>query len=324
MLKGNGLKILSSGSFLPKNIVKNNDLDSSIGTSDEWIKQRTGICQRQIASSDEDSASMGFEASKNAIENFKKINPDFSIDEIDLIIVATTTPNKIFPSVAAQIGGFLGLKKNLIVFDLNAVCSGFLYAFIVANNMISSSSGEIKKALIVGSEKMSSILDWNDRSTCVLFGDGAGAVLLGHDGEDNHDIGLIDYIFRSDTSLNHILYANNKDEFLKMNGKEVFMTASKELEKSIRDICEKNSISIDQIDLFLIHQSNERILKFLAESLGVPGEKFLVSISVHANTSAASIPLLIDYKKDLIKSNSLILIGAVGGGMVWGCCLFKT
>jgi 3-oxoacyl-[acyl-carrier-protein] synthase-3 len=255
MLKGNGVKILSTGSFLPKKIIKNDELDKSLETNDEWIVQRTGIKQRHISSESEDSAEMATFAALDAISKFKKINPDFSPqNEIGLIIVATVTPNKIFPSVSAQVSAKLGLKKDVIVFDLNAVCSGFLYAFVVANNLISCSpGGNLKKALVIGSEQMSSIVDWTDRSTCVLFGDGAGALLLGHEQERSiNDVfahvsdesagrpGMIDYLLRSDGALGEILYAQNKLECLKMNGKEVFLTACKDLEKTIRDFCERN------------------------------------------------------------------------------------
>lgn len=319
-INGNNIIILSNGGYLPKNLIKNEDLDKSLETNDEWIRQRTGITKRHIASSElgENTASMAYFAANDCIQKYKLINKDFLESEIGLIITATITPNKIFPSVAAQVASLLKIKDDVFVFDVNAVCSGFLYAYIIANNILSSNE-KIKNALIIGSETMSSILDWKDRSTCVLFGDGAGAILIGRNKNSQIDLGLIDYISRSDGSLGDILYANNNIEKLKMNGKEVFITASKELERCILDLCKKNSIEINEIDNFYIHQSNARILKLLSQNLNIDPNKILNSISEHANTSASSIPLLMN--KYPIKPNSKNIIAAVGGGMVWGAAL---
>jgi 3-oxoacyl-[acyl-carrier-protein] synthase-3 len=336
----NKVKILSSGSYLPKKIILNNDLDKSLETNDEWIYQRTGIKQRHISNkkdniSDdneniENAFFMGLHASIDCIEKYKIKNQNFSKEDIGLIIVSTITPNKIFPSVAAQISNGLEIKnKNIAVFDVNAVCSGFLYSFIIANNILSSSKDKIKYALIIGSEEMSSILDFQDRTTCVLFGDGAGCILIGfeenHDKNhnNNNDYGLIDYIMRADASFQNILYTNSINEKLKMNGREVFYLAIKELSQVIKDICLNNNIDISDIDYFFMHQSNERIINTICQNLSIDKNKAPISISNHANTSAASIPLLINENFSKLKKGSLIIIAAVGGGMVWGACLFR-
>jgi 3-oxoacyl-[acyl-carrier-protein] synthase-3 len=303
--------IKSSGSYLPNNKVTNFDLPKSLETSDEWIVQRTGIKQRFIANENEDVVTMGAKSAEKALKN-GKINPE----KIDMIIVATTTPNKIFPSCGVQIQSILGCK-NACAYDIQAVCSGFLYGYYIAAQILKSDKN-IKNILLIGAEKLSSILDWNDRSTCVLFGDGAGAILLSkRDGD-----GFIDGILKSDGDLSDVLYAN-KNNFLKMDGRKVFINATIKLEKVILDLCSRNNININDIQYFLIHQANVRILDYLAERLKVNKNKFLITVDIHANTSAASIPLLIDYYKDLFKENDLILMAGVGAGMTWGACLLN-
>lgn len=302
--------IKSTGNYLPSKCVKNMDLPKILDTSDEWIVQRTGIKQRYIADDSEDVVTMGTKAAERALG-------DMNRNEIDMIIVATTTPNKIFPSCAVQIQSLLGCK-NACAYDIQAVCSGFLYGYYTAAQILKSDP-EINNILLIGSEKMSSILDWNDRSTCVLFGDGSGAVLLSRKDGDG---GFIDAILRSDGDLASILYAEKNDS-LKMDGRKVFINATLKLEEVILNLCERNNVKIEDIKYFAIHQANIRILDYLAERLNLDKEKFLISVDIHANTSAASIPLLLNKYEDLFKEDDPILMAGVGAGMTWGASLLR-
>ncbi len=301
--------IKSTGSYLPEKKITNYELPKELETSDEWIVQRTGIKQRFIANENEDVVTMAVKASELTLK-------DVNRDEIDMIIVATTTPNKIFPSCAVQIQSLLGCK-NAFAYDIQAVCSGFLYGYYTASQIMKSDKN-IKNTLLIGAEKLSSILDWKDRSTCVLFGDGAGAILL----SKRHGEGFVDGMMRSDGGLTDILYAN-KNDFLKMDGRKVFINATIKLEKVILDLCERNNTNIQDVQYFLIHQANIRILDYLAERLKVEKSKFLVSIDIHANTSAASIPLLMNHHHDTFQRGDLILMAGVGAGMTWGACLLN-
>ena len=308
------IRIIGTGGYLPKKIVKNNDLPTKLNTNDEWINQRTGIRQRQICGEDENVSQMGAIAGRDAI-----VNSGLKPEDLNVIIVATTTPNKIFPSCATQIQTQLGCV-NAFCFDIQAVCSGFLYAYYIAINIM---QGDIKinNALIIGSEEMSKILDWNDRSTCVLFGDGAGAAVLSKSNSIENS-GYIDGILKTNGSLSEILYANH-NEFLKMDGKKVFITAVSELEKIIVQICQKNNIKLSDIAHFVVHQANLRILKHLATNLNIEENKFHTTIDIHANTSAASIPLLLNHHKNHFQNGDLILMAAIGAGMTWGAILIK-
>lgn len=308
----NIIKIIATGGYLPNKIISNDELSKKLDTTDEWIRSRTGIKQRHISSEEETTAFMASQAAQRALKE-----GNLSPEKIDLIIVATTTPNKIFPSVASEVGASLGCN-NIAAFDLQAVCSGFLYAYVTAVNMMQSNSN-INHVLVIGSERMSSILDWNDRASCVLFGDGAGAVLL----TKNSQFGYIDSILKSDGSLGNILYANNHIEGLKMNGRAVFAHATNKLAEIIRELCATNQIDLAQIDHFIIHQANIRILQFLAEKLKIDCSKMPASIESHANTSAASIPLLLNEYKANIKNGDLILMAAAGAGFTWGAALLR-
>lgn len=303
--------IKSSGSYLPEKKITNFELPENLNTSDEWIVQRTGIKQRFIANENEDVVTMGAKASEKALNDGKT-----NRDDIDMIIVCTTTPNKIFPSCAVQIQSILGCK-NACAYDIQAVCSGFLYGYYISCQIMKTDKN-IKNILLIGTEKLSPILDWNDRSTCVLFGDGAGTTLLSKRDED----GFIDGILKSDGNLSDALYTN-KNDFLKMDGRKVFINATIKLEKVILDLCVRNNININDIKYFAIHQANIRILEYLAERLKIDKKKFLVTVDIHANTSAASIPLLIDHYKNLFQKNDLILMAGVGAGMTWGACLLN-
>ena len=307
------IRISGTGSYLPSKVVLNDDLPKELQTSDEWIFQRTGIRQRQIANEHENTSFMAAKASGIAIENAVLLPID-----INLIVVATTTPNKILPSCATQVQSMLGCK-NAFCFDIQAVCAGFLYAYYTAINLMQNDK-TIRNALIIGSEEMSKILDWNDRTTCILFGDGAGAVVLSH--HDSINSGYVAGLLQSNGDLGDILTAE-KGHFLKMEGRKVFATAVTELENIIRRLCIENHINLNDIQYFLIHQANMRIIQQIAINLSVDEKKLLTSIDVHANTSAASIPLLIHHHRQIFKPGDLIIMAAIGAGMTWGAVLIR-
>ncbi|PPR35601.1 MAG: 3-oxoacyl-[acyl-carrier-protein] synthase 3 [Alphaproteobacteria bacterium MarineAlpha6_Bin4] len=313
--------ILGCGSYLPKKIVTNNDLSKKIDTSDEWIKTRTGIKQRYIASKNQLNSDLGFQAARKAIKNSK-----IKISDIDLIIVATSTPDHTFPSTATKIQAKLGLKKGF-AFDVQAACSGFIYAISIADNYISNK--QAKNVLVIGSEIFSRILDWNDRSTCVLFGDGAGAIVLSDNKKKNS--GIISTELYSDGRFYDLLYvnggvsSNQKSGHVKMKGKEVFRHAVEKLSNCIELSLKKNNLVKDQIDWIIPHQANKRIMDMTANKLGIPREKILITIDRYANTSSASIPLTLDYalSKKIIKRGQIVVLEAIGGGLTWGCSILK-
>ena len=313
--------ILGCGSYLPKKILTNNDLSKKLDTSDEWIKTRTGINQRYIADKKQLNSDLGFEAAKKAIKNSK-----IKTSSIDLIIVATSTPDHTFPSTAAKIQGKLGIKKGF-AFDIQAACSGFIYALSIADNFLSNN--QASNALVIGSEIFSRILDWNDRSTCVLFGDGAGAIVLSKKKKMNS--GIISTELYSDGRFYDLLYvnggvaSNQKAGHIKMKGKEVFKHAVKKLVSSIQFSLKKNKLKKEDIDWIIPHQANKRIMDMTAIKLGVPKSKLLVTVDQYANTSSASIPLTLDYalSKKIIKRGQIIVFEAIGGGLTWGCSILK-
>jgi len=313
--------ILGCGSYLPKKILTNNDLSKKLNTSDEWIKTRTGINQRHIADKKQLNSDLGFEAAKKAIKNSK-----IKTSNIDLIIVATSTPDHTFPSTAAKIQGKLGIKKGF-AFDIQAACSGFIYALSVADNFLSNN--QASNALVIGSEIFSRILDWNDRSTCVLFGDGAGAIVLSKNKKMNS--GIISTELYSDGRFYDLLYvnggvaSNQKAGHIKMKGKEVFKHAVKKLVSSIQFNLKKNKLKKEDIDWIIPHQANKRIMDMSAVKLGIPKSKVILTVDQHANTSTASIPLSLDYalSKKIIKRGQIIVFEAIGGGLTWGCSILK-
>jgi len=313
--------ILGCGGYLPKKILTNNDLSKKLNTSDEWIKTRTGINQRHIADKKQLNSDLGFEAAKKAIKNSK-----IKTSSIDLIIVATSTPDHTFPSTAAKIQGKLGIKKGF-AFDIQAACSGFIYAFSIADNFLSNN--QASNALVIGSEIFSRILDWNDRSTCVLFGDGAGAIVLSKKKKMNS--GIISTELYSDGRFYDLLYvnggvaSNQKAGHIKMKGKEVFKHAVKKLVSSVQFNLKKNKLKKEDIDWIIPHQANKRIMDMSAVKLGIPKSKVIVTVDQHANTSTASIPLSLDYalSKKIIKRGQIIVFEAIGGGLTWGCSILK-
>ncbi len=314
-------KIIGFGSYLPDNILTNNDLEKIVDTSDEWIQARTGIKKRHIAGKNQLTSDLATIAVKNAL---KKAN--ISANNLDAIIIATTTPDLVFPATAVKVQNNIGMQSGF-AFDVQAVCSGFLYALQIADSLIISNKAN--RVAVIGAETMSRIIDWQDRSTCVLFGDGAGAVIL-EKSEDKTN-GILDIELFSDGKYQDILIVNggvssgNLDKKITMNGREVFRYAVTKIPESIEYIITKNNLSITDIDWILLHQANQRIIKSVMERLNISTEKAVSTVANHANTSAASIPLALDQyvSKGKIKSGELIALSAVGGGLTWGSALIK-
>jgi 3-oxoacyl-[acyl-carrier-protein] synthase-3 len=313
--------IKGSGAYLPNKIISNNDLPAHLNTNDEWISSRTGIKQRHIA--DGPTSDLAFNAGKAAI-----LSAGLTIDDIDLIIVATTTPDCSFPATAAIVQHKLGCVKPIPAFDIQAVCAGFIFAMSMADNMIKL--GQAQNALVIGADKMSSLVDWNDRGTCVLFGDGAGAVILSA-AKSSNQIGILDHALYTDGSLTNILYADGGVSStrtvgqLKMAGKEVFKHAVEKMSEAVLAILLKNNMHPNNIDLLIPHQANIRILEAIAKRLDLSENKLIATVDQHANTSAASIPLALDYalKHGKISEGDNVVLTAIGGGMSWGTMLIR-
>lgn len=319
-------KIIGSGSFLPERVVSNDALaqelaERGIETSNEWIFDRTGIRQRHIAEKGVTSSQLGTEACKRALA-------DAGVDasDIDLIIVATSTPDFLFPSTACLIQANLG-ANNAAAFDMQAVCSGFVYALATADSFIRT--GRAKCALVVGAEVFSRILDWNDRSTCVLFGDGAGAVVV----KASDEPGILSAKLHSDGSQMKILCAAGNvaygeitgDPFLRMEGQAVFKQAVTVLDKVAREVCDEAGVPLEEVDWLIPHQANVRILNSTARKLGIPAERVIVTVDSHANTSAASVPLALDVARrdGRIQPGQVVMLQGVGGGFTWGAVLAR-
>ena len=316
-------RVIGTGSFLPGEPVSNNDLVArGIETSDEWIVDRTGIRARHLAAPDVTSSQLAYEACTRAIAA-----AGCQPSDIDLIIVATSTPDYIFPSTAALLQARLGIANGGAAFDLQAVCTGFAYALATAEKFIRSGSN--KRALVVGSEVFSCILDWNDRGTCVLFGDGAGAVVL----EASDRPGILATALHADGSHNSILNVPGQvnrgvitgDPFLRMDGQAVFKFAVKVLSDVAREVLDQAGLGVDEIDWLIPHQANIRIMQATARRLGVPTEKVIATVGEHGNTSAASIPLALDLavRDGRIQRGQKILLEGVGGGFTWGAALLE-
>jgi len=303
-------RIIGTGSYLPQKVLTNKDLESLVDTTDEWIVERTGIKQRHIAADNESTSSMAINASIDAIKS-----SGLSEKDIDLVIVATTTPDQIFPSTACIVQN----KLNIIApaFDIQAACTGFIYAMSVADNYIKN--GMSKNTLIIGSEKYSNILDWKDRSTCVLFGDGAGAVVLSADSKE----GIISSHIHADGQYNDLLSVEGNH--IKMKGNEVFKVAVNTLSKLVDETLDKNNMDKSSIDWLVPHQANLRIIKAAAKKLSLPLEQVVVTVDDHANTSAASIPLALNeaVKDGRIKEDQVLLLEAFGSGFTWGSVLLR-
>jgi len=309
------------GSYLPKKILTNNELEATIDTTDVWIRERTGIAQRHIAAQNEYTSDLAVVAAKNALQD-----ANMSIQDIDLIIVATTTPDYTFPSTATIVQKKLGIKHGA-AFDIQAVCSGFIYGMSVAENMLKS--GAARNVLLIGAETFSRILDWSDRSTCVLFGDGAGAVILSSD--DMKESGILNTLIRSNGEHRELLYvdggASRSENVgkLRMIGNQVFRHAVKDIAAIMEECAEGYGLSIADIDWFVPHQANQRILNGVAKRLNLDKEQVISTVASHANTSAASVPLAMDFaiKDKRIKRGDLIMLEAFGGGFTWGASLLR-
>lgn len=313
-------RIIGTGGYLPQKILSNQDLEKSINTSDEWIRSRTGITQRHIAAEEEYSSNMAYRASLEAIKN-----SGINLKDIDLIITCTNTPDNSFPSTANKIHGYLGLGC-IPSFDLQAICSGFIYGMQVADSMLKSQ--KYKTILLVCADKMSSILDWQDRKTCVLFGDGAGAVILQRD--DSY-YGIIDSAIYSDGSMFDILYTdggvsmNQRSGFIQMKGPEVFKHAIEKMTESVSNILSINNITPQEVNYFIPHQANLRIINSIVAKCGIDKSKVITTIQKHANCSAASIPLALAelQKEKIIKQGEIIVFTAFGAGSTWGSIILK-
>ena len=306
-------KIISIGSYLPEKILTNHDLEKLVDTSHEWIFERTGINQRHIANEKESSVDMAYNASLISIERSGK-----SLEEIDMIIVATTTPERVFPSTAVLLQNKLGIE-DCFAFDLNAACTGFIYALDIADKYIRNNS--VTNVLVVGTEKMSTLVDWNDRNTCVLFGDGAGAAVL----TASDKAGIISTTIGSNGTYKDLLTVNPESDFIEMQGNDVFKIAVNTMGKLAKDTLDSNNLSIDQIDWLIPHQANSRIINAIAKKLSLPSSKIILTVGDHGNTSAASIPLAMDYAftNGKLKDNDTVLLEAFGAGFTWGSTLLK-
>ena len=328
MSNPNPTYVLGMGSYVPSNKVDNHALSLRVDTSDEWIRSRTGIRERCLAEDDQACSDLALEASVRALKD-----ADIERDQIDLVIVATITPDMSFPSTACLLQHKLGLGK-ISSFDLEAACSGFLYGLDVADGMLASN--RYHNALVVGAEKMSSILDWDDRTTCVLFGDGAGAAVLSKKGAGHELLGFQCGADGSDPTVLHtpaggsLLPAsqdtlNERKHFLKMNGREIFKSAVRVMERAVRELLEKHEISMDEVDHVIPHQANVRIVESLAQRLEISMDKFFCNLENYGNTSAASVPLALDEGRALgrFRSGQLGVLVAFGAGLTWSATLIR-
>ncbi|MFC5343636.1 beta-ketoacyl-ACP synthase III [Brevundimonas staleyi] len=313
------------GSYLPEQVVTNADLAEFVDTSDEWIIERTGIRQRHKARDDQPTSDLAVEAAKKALADAGRTAAD-----VDMIIVATTTPDMTFPSTASIVQRKIG-APTCIAFDVQAVCSGFVYALSVADGFVAR--GLSKCALVIGAEEMTKLMDWSDRTTCVLFGDGAGAIVVEpREGQGTTaDQGLLGFALRSDGTKTDLLYVDGGPSttgsvgHLRMAGNQVFRHAVVNIAEAITACCEASGITVPEVDWFVPHQANQRIIKGVGDRLGLDEDKVISTVAMHANTSAASIPLALDaaIQDGRIKKGDLVLLEAMGGGLTWGACAFR-
>lgn len=320
--------IIGTGSYLPEKVLTNEDLEAMVDTSDEWITSRSGIKERRIASAEETCSFLATKASEAALA-MASVHPS----EIDMIIVCTITPDMLMPSTACLVQKKLGASKA-VAFDLSAACSGFLYGLAVADNFVRNNRD--MKVLVIGSEVLSRRVNWKDRSTCVLFGDGAGAVLVS--GGDSQS-GILSHHLHADGTLWRLLHiaggqcpkpntgdaTDNGMQYIKMEGRDVFRLAVRAMEDSSREALEHNKLSVEDINLYIPHQANIRIIKGIAERLQLPMEKVFINIDKYGNTSAATIPIALDEanRTGRLKKGDLVLLNAFGGGFTWGASLLK-
>lgn len=314
-------RIAGTGSYLPEKVLSNHDLEKMVETSDQWIKDRTGIKKRHILAEDETTTDLAFNAAEKAIEAAGIANSD-----IDLIIVATTTPTRVFPSTASLVQDKLGIS-GCPAFDIQAVCTGFVYALTVADKFIKS--GTVKNALVIGAEALSRIIDWTDRNTCVLFGDGAGAVIL----QASEETGILSTHIHCDGKHNALLTVptgpgsieSTSLPYIEMQGNEVFKVAVRTLSNIVDETLEANNMAKTDVDWLIPHQANIRIIAATAKKLAMSMDHVVVTVDEHGNTSAASIPLALDtaVRDGRIKRGETLLLEAFGGGFTWGSTLLN-
>ena len=324
-----GVSFKGSGSFVPDQILTNQQISQKVDTSDEWIKSRTGISERRISNSGDNVTEMGYKAALTAIEI-----ANWDIKTIDLIVLATSTPHDLFgsaPSIQAKLGA-----HNAVAFDLTAACSGFLFALITASQFLKA--GSFKRALVIGADQLSSFVDWNDRSSCILFGDGAGALAI--EATNKFD-NLIGFDMKTDGERGaflNLLSKNNKESItdnidclsggfspIQMNGQEVYKFAVREVPLILEELFKKINFSSEEVDWLVLHQANQRILDSVGDRLKIPKEKILSNLEKYGNTSAATIPLMMDeaIKNNRIKQNDIIATSGFGAGLSWGAALIK-
>ncbi len=318
-------RVIGSGAYLPTRVVTNEELAQRVETDDAWIRQRTGIRQRHLAAEGEFTSALGTKAAQSALAH-----AGIAADSIDLIVCATSTPDETFPATATRIQHLLGMRRGA-AFDVQAVCSGFVYGLAVADNFVRL--GQAKRALVIGAETFSRILDWNDRTTCVLFGDGAGAVVLeGVPASGKADErGVLSTHLYSDGEHHDALYVNGgpgstqTTGVLRMEGREVFKHAVIKMAEAIDKALETNGLTPGDVDWMVPHQANLRIIEAMAKRLNLPMERVVVTVDRHANTSAASIPLALHQgiSDGRIKAGDLLLLEAMGGGFTWGSALIR-
>jgi 3-oxoacyl-[acyl-carrier-protein] synthase-3 len=312
--------VLGTGSALPQRQVTNDELAQTVDTSDQWIVERTGIRSRYIAGEGETTASLATDAARRALEHSRVAATD-----IDLIVLATATPDQTFPSSATKVQAMLGIN-DCIAFDVHAVCTGFLYALSVADSMLRS--GNATRALVIGAETFSRLLDWEDRATCVLFGDGAGALVLG---AEDSERGILATRLHADGRHNDLLFVDGGPSTtgtvgkLRMKGREVFRHAVINLADVLNEVLAAAGLTSGEVDWVVPHQANARILDATAKKLGLPSEKIVVTVDKHANTSAASVPLAFDtaVKDGRIKRGDIVVLEAMGGGFTWGAAALR-
>lgn len=311
-----------TGAYLPEKIMTNNDLAAIIETNDEWIQSRTGIKQRHIAADNELTSDMATHAAQKALEA-----ASIDASAVDMIIVATTTPDRTFPSTAVATQAKLGITHQCAAFDVQAVCAGFIYAISVADSFIKS--GQYQTILVIGAEKMSSIVDWTDRRSCILFGDGASALVL--QAGEGLDRGILDINLRADGRHQSILQTNGGTALSKqagtieMEGQEVFKHAVTKMTESIKDSLNTCKLTVEDIDFLVPHQANRRIIERVGKKLKIAEDKVVITVAEHANTSAASIGLALDSaaRQGRFSHGDTIALTAIGGGLAWGSCILK-
>ena len=309
------------GAYLPRRVVTNDELSRTVDTSDTWIRERTGICQRHLAEPDETCAMMGAEAARRAMAD-AAAEPG----EVDAVILATSTPDQAFPATALRVQAALGIRQGF-GFDVSAACSGFVYALSIADSMIRS--GQVRGVLVIGSEVYSRIMNWSDRGTCVLFGDGAGAVFVRAGADDGP--GILSTHLHADGTLGEMLYVDgavgrpDRPGHLVMNGREVFRHAVTKLAAAVDEALAANGLTCADIDWLVPHQANRRIIEAMGKKLGLSTDRVVMTVDRHANTSAASIPLALAeaYADGRIKRGDLVLMEALGGGLTWGSALLR-